>query len=297
METTRPELTTPAAPIWSAYAPASTPATASPPECLLVVDIGHSHSTATPLLHGRPLHPACRRLDVGGRTLTNRLRDVLSRTVVVQHEDWLVQEIKEDVCYVSSDFAADLTRAWRGGQRDPRPRDPSIVVDYVLPDYETTLRGFARPPGVPSSTATPAAPRREHVISLANERFTVPELLFTPSDVGMPQDGLAGTVLQSVHALPPAARPAFLANILVVGGGARLPGLLPRLHAELRPRVDEELPVRLALAHDPVRHAWRGGLRVARDPDARRAVVVSREEYWEHGEGWTRRRFAGMAGR
>ena len=86
-------------PTFNAYAPSPFPSTATPPpgvplECLLVVDVGHSHTTITPLYQGRPLHTACRRLEIGGKTLTNRLKDVLSRTVEVQKEDWIVQEIK-----------------------------------------------------------------------------------------------------------------------------------------------------------------------------------------------------------
>src|ERR1700761_8151261 len=137
------------APTLYAYAPSPFPSTTATPfgvpmECLLLVDIGHSHTTITPLYQGRPFHAACRRLEIGDKTLTNQLKEVLSRTVEVQKEDWIVQEIKEDVCYVSQSFSSDLERVWKGGLKDPRNIDPTIVVDYVLPDYEKIKRGFAR---------------------------------------------------------------------------------------------------------------------------------------------------------
>lgn len=172
-------------------------------ECVLVVDVGHSSTSITPLYQGRPIHAACRRLEVGGKTLTNYLKEMLSRTMDMHREEWICQEIKEDVCYVvrdSSEFNANLEKVWKGGQRDPREIDASIVVDYVLPDYEQLKRGFARPHD-PSKGAKlrrlGIGGESEMVLPVGNERFTVPELVFNPSDIGMQQEGIAGTIMQS----------------------------------------------------------------------------------------------------
>ncbi|KAK0264578.1 Actin- protein 6 [Friedmanniomyces endolithicus] len=296
------------APALNAYAPSPFPSTSTSPagiplECMLLVDAGHSHTTVTPLYHGRPLHPAIRRLEIGGKTLTNRLKELISRTFDVHREDHLVEEIKEDVCYVSPTFTRDLERTWKGGRYDGREVDSSVVVDYVLPDYEHIKRGFYRPHdtdvmnlrnralGIGTETG-----RREHVVTLGNERFTVPELLFTPSDIGMRQAGLCGTVLQSLDALPEGLRQAYLANIVVVGGTSLLPGFVARLEGELRASVDEGTVIRVARAESPVKNVWMGGVRLATDEAALRAVVVTRQEWAENGEGWVRRRFAGKKG-
>lgn len=285
-------------PALSAYAPTAESHSTSgvPTECLLLVDVGHSHSTVTPLYQGRLFHSACRRLDIGGKTLTNQLKDVLSRTVEVQKEDWIVQEIKEDVCFVSEAFSLDLNRVWKGGLHDPRQIDTSIVVDYVLPDYEDIKRGFARPHDKNMSRKERALGLegpREHFVTIANERFTVPELLFSPSDIGMQQEGLSGTILQSIYSLPEALWQPFLANILVVGGSSKFPGFIERLEAELRSRISDELILRISRAEDPVKNAWLGGARLAQNEDVFKHLIVTRQEYFEHGEGWTRRRFAG----
>ena len=290
------------APTLSAYTPSAFPSTTTSPsgiplECLLVVDVGHSHTTITPLYQGRPLHPACRRLEIGGKTLTNQLKDVLSRTVEVQKEDWIVQEIKEDVCYVSQSFSSDLERVWKGGLKDPRDVNTSIVVDYVLPDYEKIKRGFSRPHDPKISRKDRAlgldGGPREHIVTIANERFTVPELLFTPSDIGMQQEGLPGTILQAIYSLPKALWQAFLANILVVGGSSKFPGFIERLESEVRSLVSDEYDVRIAQAQDPLKNAWLGGARLAQNEDVFKNLVVTRQEYLEHGDVWTRRRFAG----
>ncbi len=283
-------------------------------EAMLVVDSGYSHTTVTPLLRGRPAQAAIRRLDVGGKLLTNYLKELASvRHYNMMDETYLMNEAKEAVCFVSRDLRRDLERTWRGGglrystsssasasasraqqQRrkgivaeygddgggDGRDRrrarggaggggkgeeeaeqDSSILVDFVLPDYVTRMHGFVRPHvplggsaaaarmrmlgggpggggvvgvgdgggGVSSDAATAMVGAAE-VMTLGNERFTVPEVLFSPADtIGLNQAGLAETVMQSLHALPGALWPALLANVVLVGGNANIPGLLERL--------------------------------------------------------------------
>ncbi|EMC93104.1 hypothetical protein BAUCODRAFT_142604 [Baudoinia panamericana UAMH 10762] len=296
------------APVLNAYAPSPFPSTAASPsgvplECLLLVDAGHSHTTVTPLYQGRPFQSAIRRLEVGGKTLTNQLKELISRTLDVHKEDHIVNEIKEDVCYVSRCFNEDLEKTWKGGRYDARIIDPSIVVDYVLPDYETIKRGFPRPHDSSLSLRSRAigvegqGGRREHVLTIGNERFVVPELLFSPGDIGMQQEGIAGTIIQSIDVLPAGLKQAYLANIAAVGGTSKLPGFVERLETEIRQMVDTDLVVRVARVADPIKNAWLGGGRMARSEEAIRKVLVTREEYAENGEGWVRRKFAGKAGR
>ena len=192
---------------------------------MLVVDSGYSHTTVTPLLHGRPVQAAVRRLDIGGKFLTNYLKELVSiRHFNVTDEPWLANEIKEATSFVSADFARDLERTWRGGQRDRRPVDVDLVVDYILPDYDARPRGVVQPydPDAHGKTAAP-------LLTLRNERFSVPELLFHPSDIGFKEAGLPDVIMQSAAVLPEALRPAMLANVVVVGGNANIPGFVARL--------------------------------------------------------------------
>jgi actin-related protein 6 len=270
-------------------------------ECALIVDVGYSHSTVTPMFQGRALQGACKRLEVGGKTLTNQLKDLVStRQFELRKEDWMANQIKEDVCFVSLDFENDLERTWKGGSRDRREIDHSIVLDYVLPDYEDIKRGFARAhdPGFNArKRQLGIGGPREDILVLANERFTVPELLFTPSDIGMQSEGLVGTILQSLDALPKGLWQTFLANVVVIGGTSKLPGLVQRLEADLRMRLPETFVVRVGQPEDPIKHAWSGGARLAQNEEAMKQLVVSKQEYMEHGDVWVRRKFAGKLGR
>ena len=213
---------------------------ALPAECLLVIDSGFSHTTVTPLLKGKPIQQAIRRLDIGGKFLTNYLKELVSiRHYNMLDETHLMNEVKEAVSYVSENFRHDLEYAWKGVARSRKKalnRSNEILVDYVLPDYNTHRQGFVRPHD-PLLTAkmrklgslAGAGDVVEDYMTLGNERFTVPEVLFNPGDVGMMQEGLPATVLQSLSGLPPGLWPAMLANILLVGGNSKIEGFMARL--------------------------------------------------------------------
>jgi actin-related protein 6 len=87
-----------------------------------------------------------------------------------------------------------------------------------------------------------------------------------------------------------------LANILVVGASSKFPGFMERLEAELRTRLSDEYLVRISRAEDPLKNVWLGGARLAQNADVLKELVVTRQEYLEHGDVWTRRKFAGKTG-
>lgn len=225
-------------------------------ECLLVIDSSYSHTTITPLLNGRPVHQAIKRMTVGGKFLTNYLKDLISlRHLHIIDETHLANQIKEDVSFVSSSFRQDIEKTWKGGIRDRRTLDPNIVVDYVLPDYTTIHRGYTRPHDATAmktknrALSQPGQPREE-VIPLGNERFVPAELLFYPSDIGLQEAGLPEVVMQSLEALPEALRPVMLANIMVVGGNSLIAGFMERLEREIRENAPSEWMVRIKRADE-----------------------------------------------
>ncbi|KAL8716856.1 MAG: hypothetical protein Q9225_005847 [Loekoesia sp. 1 TL-2023] len=282
---------------------------AVPTECLLVIDSGFSHSTVTPLYNGRPIQQAIRRLDIGGKLLTNYLKELLSiRHYNLMNEEHLVNEAKEKISFVSNDFRGGLEQTWQGIVSDngtKRENDGrEIIIDYVLPDYNTGSKGYLRPhdPSLAARMKKRGAMADpggivEDFMTLGNERFAVPELLFSPMDVGMKEAGLPETVLQSLSGLPQGLWPAMLANILVIGGNALIDGFMERLELEFRQLAPAECMVRAARAPDPIKSTWLGGAYLAADRTALKAVQVTKQEYLEHGSGWVSRIFAKSATR
>ena len=280
--------------------------TTSARECLLVIDCGHTSTTIIPCFEGKPIQRAIRRLDIGGRHLTNMLKEVISVRYFDLHQDTnIVNDIKEDISFVSQDMKVDLEKTWKGAKTktkdadDMDTSDTTTKVDYVLPDGVNVIRGFSRPhdPSKAAEKRRKQALRQnddnEVVMTLGNERFTVPEIMFNPSDIGSKQSGLAECVIQSLSKLPPLVHATMFANILCVGGSANIPGLTERLEADLRARVRTEWKVCVRKSSDPIKSTWLGCARFASNHrDTLQQRAVTREQYQEHGSNWAVRKFA-----
>ncbi|OLN94109.1 Actin-related protein 6 [Colletotrichum chlorophyti] len=270
-----------------------------PAEIVLLIDSGYSHTIVMPLLNGRPLHSAVRRLDVGGKLLTNFLTRLLSlRYYDMRNDTYIVNEIKEQACYVSLDFNGDLEKTWKGTRnekREPYVTGAGIAKDYALPDFHTRTKGVVREydPAMHTKArkmAARAADNDEDILTLRNERFSVPELLFQPSDIGLRQPGLADVVMQSLSELPVGLWPGLLANIVVVGGNALFPGFIQRLEKELVKRVPDACIVRVAHPVDPITSTWHGAANLAKHPDILK-LSATRQEYEEYGHAWVAHKF------
>jgi len=167
------------------------------------------------------VHEAIRRLDVGGKHMTNYLIELLAIHEVSLSEDpWIANEVKEACCFVTDDFKRDMEKTWRGHKMDP-----SIVVDVQLPDYQEVSKPIVNE----YQPKTSVVRKRVDFPTLGNERFQVPEIVFDPGDIGMTEAGLSELIMQSIAILPEGLQPAMFSNIMIVGGNARIPGFLERL--------------------------------------------------------------------
>ncbi|KAM5383844.1 hypothetical protein ACJZ2D_001833 [Fusarium nematophilum] len=275
----------------------------TPAEVVMVIDSGYSHTTVTPLLRGQPLHSAIRRLDVGGKILTNYLARLISlRHFDMRNDTYIVNEMKELSCYVSTDFKADLEKSWKGTRGERRPEFLSgsgIAKDYILPDFHARSKGILcdYEPSRHSRArkAAAGAQSEEDALTLRNERFAVPELLFSPSDAGIRQPGLADLIRESLEELPIGLWPGLLANIVVVGGSTHFEGFIQRLQKEVVQRVPDDCVVRVARPADPVTNTWHGGANLAVHPHIER-LAVTKKEYEEQGASWVARKFAAGLG-
>lgn len=165
------------------------------PSCCLVLDSGYSFSHVVPFVDGHKLLTHTKRVNVGGKALTNHLKEILSyRQINVLDETYVVNQMKEDCCFVSMDFWRDLESASK--------RDNPIARDYILPDYIVYKRGFVYDP-IKHSDINKSD---YQLIRMNNERFQVPEILFHPSDINMDQIGIVETIIFSLNEFHPAFR-------------------------------------------------------------------------------------------
>ena len=80
-----------------------------------------------------------------------------------------------------------------------------------------------------------------------NERITVPEILFNPSDIGIYQAGIPETIVQSVESLHRDMHPAMYSNIVLMGGCTQCKGFKERLEKELRAIVPADFPINITM--------------------------------------------------
>ncbi|RUS13577.1 actin-domain-containing protein, partial [Endogone sp. FLAS-F59071] len=264
------------------------------PDCVVIVDSGYSFTHIVPFLKGKPIAKAIRRISVGGKLLTNQLKEVVSfRYYNMMDETYLMNEVKEACCYVSQDVFKDLDLCKKG------LKDNSIIQEYVLPDFSSNTKGYIKPrPTGKSALSTNllSATSDQQVLLMNNERFTIPEILLHPSDIGMHQAGIPETIVQSVTACDEALHGLMYSNVVLVGGNVQLPGFRERVETDLRNLAPADFEVRVAKPKNPVTYAWQGGTRLAASQKSAEYIkkAVTRQEYQEVGSEACRRKFGGL---
>lgn len=195
--------------------------------CHLVIDSGFSFTHVVPVIDGRAFLPGVKRLNVGGKLLTNYLKEVVSfRQWDVRDDTRVMDELKHALCYCALDFDAEMRRVH--GDRRQRKR-------WALPDYVTSFEGRL--------LDDDAGLDDQQALEMGVEMVAVPEVLFHPSDIGIHQAGLAETVMQAVNACPVEYRGALLDNMLLVGGNTKFLHFATRLEQDLRPLAPDEYTI------------------------------------------------------
>ncbi|GMH39782.1 hypothetical protein BSKO_07680 [Bryopsis sp. KO-2023] len=247
----------------------------------VVIDAGFSLTTVVPVFDGKAIPRAARRIDFGGKAMTNYFKELVSyRSLHLMDEIYLVESIKDSMCFVSGNPRHDLVLAKQKLWTSPHRRE------FVLPDGVNNLRGYIRDKPVAqkidSASEKPhLGPQiKEQVLVVNNERFMVPEVLFNPSDIGIEQAGLAETIVQAVNASNPVLHSILFSNIVLTGGVCQCPGFKERLVADLRPLVPDDYELGVHLPEAPLTHAWQGGSLVGISKEYGR-YAITRAQYME----------------
>lgn len=185
------------------------------------------------------------RLDIGQNSLTEYLQKILQEsgyTFRSQHRNLLL-DIQKQHCYVAFDFEAELEK------------------------YGTT-DGLAETFQLPNGNS----------ITIGNERFRAPEVLFEPSLIGKEADGLHQLIYATIMKSDVDLRNDLYANILLSGESLQFPGLIERLTKELMELSGKD-NINIRFVPDA---AWAGGAQYAADEDFEERVVY-KEDYDDMG--------------
>jgi len=215
-------------------------------------------------------------LDVGGKALTNQLKEWISyRQLDVREETYVINGCKEDVCFVSSNFEEDLKKE-------------ITKVEYLLPDFVTAFRGE-----INQSFTTQVADR--HKLLLGIERFTIPEILFRPSDIGIDQMGIVEAIYTSLSQFTTEIQYWMTQNIILIGGNSLFLGYKDRIERDLRCLLSDSTDFRVVLPEHPITCPWESAKRIL-SPEMIDSEFcskfVTRQEYIEHGSRICRKKFS-----
>ncbi|WOO80535.1 Actin-like protein ARP6 [Vanrija pseudolonga] len=277
-----------------------------PPECMIVVDVGYSFTHIVPIRGADVLWDHVKRIDVGGKLLTNHLKHLISfRQWNMLDQTYVVNSVREACSYVSMDWRGDLEKCKRS------PRANPIVQEYVLPDFSAkslSRTGYIR--SGPNAVAPPEGaeeadgsdkPKRatgdeeEQVLWMENERFAGNELLFHPSDIGLNQTGLPETIAYVISTLPPDIQGMFWANIGIIGGLGNVEALGERLERDLRALCPIDYELGIYEVYEPTSAAYQAAVALTSNDVYLSSYAVTRAEYQEHGSSICRRKFGGPA--
>lgn len=254
------------------------------PLACLVVDSGFSFTHIAPYVHSEKygylkFKSAVRRIDIGGKALTNHLKEIISyRQMNVMDETYVINQCKEDICFVAKDFEAKLTECEQNKQN-------KVARDYILPDFTNVKRGYVRKPDWRATTRIDPNSTDPQFLRLSNERFQVPEILFNPADIGIGQVGVVEAIVDSINSLPKKLHALLYGNIVLTGGNVNIPGFKERVLQGVRAYCPSQYKANVFMPDDPTTHAWFGGKILAtKYSDTFKKLLVTRKEYEESGE-------------
>ncbi|EFC40097.1 actin-related protein ARP6 [Naegleria gruberi] len=239
----------------------------------LVIDSGFSFSHIYPIVNSLPVKQAIKRIDIGGKLLTNYFKEVVSgRHYDMMDETYLMNIVKERLCLVSNNFEEDLNLC--------SYIDSPFLVDYVLPDYKNSKTGYVLKTDRPSNEDL-------QILTLNQERMAIPEILFRPSDIGINQAGVSETAARTIltEFKSSVEQSILFDTILLTGGSTKFKNFKSRLQNDLRGFAPQEFKsVTVHESKNPMTLCWRGASAFSfYEKQLLDNSTVKKEEYDETG--------------
>merc|ERR1719463_712825 len=122
------------------------------------------------------------------------------------------------------------------------------------------------------------------MITVGNERFRCPEVLFQPSFVGKESSGIHEITFQSIQKCDIDIRKDLYANVVLSGGTTMFPGIGERMTKELSALAPSTMKIKVIAPPERKYSVWIGGS-ILSSLSTFQQMWISKQEYDESGPG------------
>ena len=254
----------------------------------LVLDSGGNFTYSVPVHDGYVLQKGILCFNIGGETITTKLQENLQSRVAVRPNYTFTKQIKCMVEAGETTGAIDFTIE----EHDYPNTDPSfhdfMVREIVREVKESSCKVSDTPYSETGFSNVPATgyelPDGVN-IELGNERFSIPEVLFTGDEKTVGFSGLHQMVYDSITRCDMDIRRELYGNIVVTGGNSLFAGVTERLQKKMNELTTQNMKVKLIAPLSSIERrfsSWIGGSILA-SLGSFQQMWMSKQEYDEHG--------------